>query len=111
MAVALGDAGVHLLVLHRSLEEALARLTCEQAIVVTGHAVTAHRTLLLDAVLRVGGGRGGGHRHDGYIRGHGVRAERGTHREDGLLGRVRAAVVGGVGKPEGSIAWRVVVVH
>ena len=68
VAAALCDARVDLLILNGSLEEALAGLAGEQAVVVAGDAVAAHRTLLLDALLRITGGRTAGHRHHRHIR-------------------------------------------
>lgn len=52
-ARAVRDARVHLLVLHGALEEALARLAREQAVVVAADAVAADRAQLVDALLRL----------------------------------------------------------
>ena len=46
-AGAVGHARVHLLVLHGALEEALARLARQQAVVVPAHLVPAHGAQLL----------------------------------------------------------------
>ncbi len=51
-----GDAGVHALVLHRPLEEALATLAGDDAVVEAGGAVFADHA---DHLLVVGVGRGG----------------------------------------------------
>jgi len=53
MAAPVSHTRVHLLVLHRSLEEAFTRLACQQAVMVTGHFVATHRTQFLDTLLRV----------------------------------------------------------
>ena len=62
VTAALGHARVDLLVLHSPLEEALAGLAREQAVVVAGHLVAAHGAQLLDHVLGVGEVRGPGYR-------------------------------------------------
>lgn len=67
VAASLCDTSVYLLILYGSFEESLTGLTGEQAVVVAGNTVPTDRTLLLDALLRVGGGRAAGHRHDGHI--------------------------------------------
>lgn len=53
MAAPLGNTRVYLLVLNGPLEEALAGLTGEQAVVVARHFVPAHRTQLFYALLGV----------------------------------------------------------
>lgn len=58
VAGSLGDARVNLLVLHSPFEEALAGLTREKAVVVTGHFVTANGTQFLDDFFSVGKFRG-----------------------------------------------------
>lgn len=50
-----GDAGVDLLVLHGALEEALAGLAGEQAIMVTAHLVPADGAQLLEEMLEIDG--------------------------------------------------------
>lgn len=67
----LGDARIHLFVLHGPLEEAFARFAREQAVMVTGNLVAAHRTQFLDAFLRVGQLGTGGGRIDGGGRARG----------------------------------------
>lgn len=53
VAAAVGHARVDLFVLHGSLEEALAGLAREQAVVVARHLVAAHGAQFLDALLGV----------------------------------------------------------
>lgn len=53
MAASLGDARVHLLILHRALEEALAGLACEKAVMIAGHLVAANRAHLLDQIAEI----------------------------------------------------------
>ena len=53
LAALIRHTRVHLLVLHGALEEALAGLAGEQAVVVAGHLVAADGAELLDALLGV----------------------------------------------------------
>lgn len=50
-----GDAGVDLLVLHGALEEALAGLAGEQAIMIAAHLVATHGAQLLEEMLEIDG--------------------------------------------------------
>jgi len=52
-AAPVGDARVDLLVLNGALEEALAALAGQKAVVVSGHFVSAHRAQLVHPVLGV----------------------------------------------------------
>lgn len=66
VTAALGDARVNLFVLHSPLEEALAGLAGEQAVVVAGNLVATHGTKFLDHVFGVGEVRGPGYRARDY---------------------------------------------
>lgn len=54
MTLSLGHACVHFFILHRTLEETLARFAGEQTVVVAGHFVRTNRTQLLKAILHIG---------------------------------------------------------
>lgn len=55
VATAVRDTLVHFLVLYSTLKKSFARLARQQAVVVSGHLITAHWTQLLDALFGVRG--------------------------------------------------------